>query len=155
MQLTNLIYIPYLIIWMIGRMKLIPNDHEVISWLLKCCRKNVAKRTFWYQNIFSFNKNKIPFNLIYLYHAYHTYIYIYMYIYNQNKFVFKMNFFWKYCFIKWIFHSIVTYLIFHFYLQKSEFYFQYIAARFCKKAVLRKIIKAFEQSLSIICKGSI
>ena len=63
----------------------------------------------WCQNIFSFSQNKSVFSKKYFYHIFFIQI--------------------KYVFTIWIFHWILfwwVYLVFHLYLQKSEFYFQYV-----------------------------
>ena len=115
----------------------------------------------WYCNIFLFNQNKFVFNEIYFYYITFFFHDIEIFLFSQNKFVFKKKkichiyvFFIqvKYIFTVWIFHGILfwwAYLVFHLYLQKSEFYFQYV-----NWTTTRKCEKAAKKNIRILCYES-
>ena len=101
----------------------------------------------WYENIFSFNQNKFVFNKVYSHHitffSHDIKIYFHSVKINlysvRNIFIIYIFFIQvKYILIIRIFLWILfwwAYLVFHLYLQKSEFYFQYvnwITARGCE-----------------------
>ena len=114
-----------------------------LVWLLKCCRnKNSYDMKIYFHSI-KIILYSIKYIFIISLFSHDTKIYFYSVKINlysvRNFFVIYIFFIQaKYILIIWVFHWIHswrTYLVFHLYLQKSEFYFQYVnwtTARGCE-----------------------